>query len=115
MNNLTKGRQFHRESGPRTAFIKALLTALIINGKIKTTEARAKEIRPKVEKMVTKARVKSVSNIRQIRKVLSEDVTKKLFDEISPKYENRSGGYVRITKLERRKSDGAKLAQIEFV
>ncbi len=115
MNNLRKGRKLHRVSGQRKALLKALMTALIINEKIITTEAKAKELRPHIEKMVTKARVKSISNIRGVRVILSEDVTKKLFSDISPKYVKRSGGYTRITKLERRKSDGAKMAQIEFV
>jgi len=115
MNNLRKGRKLHRVAGQRKALSKAMMTALIINGKIKTTEAKAKELRPQIEKMVTRARVKSVFNIREVRKILSEDVTKKLFDEISPKYVKRPGGYTRVTKLERRKSDGAHMAQIEFV
>ena len=115
MNNLKKGRKLHRVTKQRKALMKALMTALIDNGKIKTTEAKAKELRPYIEKMVTKGKVKSVVNIREVRKILSESATKKLFDEVSSKYEKRPGGYTRITKLERRKSDGAKLAQIEFV
>lgn len=115
MRKLKKGRKLHREKNQRKALMKALMTALISNGKIKTTEAKAKEIRPKIEKMVTRARVKSVSNIREISKVFAEDISKKLFDEVAPKYQKRAGGYTRITKLGVRKSDGSKMAQIEFV
>jgi large subunit ribosomal protein L17 len=115
MNNLKKGRKLHREKDQRRALMKALMTALIDNKKITTTEAKAKELRPAIEKMVTKAGTKSVANIRGVRKILSEDVTKKLFDDIAPQYIKRPGGYTRITKLERRKSDGARMAQIEFV
>jgi len=115
MNNLKKGRKFHRETDQRRALMKALITALIDNKKIVTTEAKAKELRPAIEKIVTKAGVKSIANIRGVRRLLSENVTKKLFDEIAPQYVKRPGGYTRITKLERRKSDGAKMAQIEFV
>ncbi len=115
MKHLKKGRKLHREANQRRALSKSLITALILNEKIKTTEAKAKEIRPKFEKMITRAKIKSVANIREIRKILSEDATKKLFDEISPKYKNRNGGYTRIIKLNRRKSDGAKMAQIELV
>jgi len=115
MFNLKKGRKFHRESAQRKALMKALLTGLIANGKIKTTEAKAKELRPRIEKLVTRAKVKSVSNIRLVRRTLSEDVTNKLFDEISPKYAKRSGGYTRITKIAHRRSDGSKMAQIEFI
>lgn len=115
MRKLKRGRKLHREKNQRKALMKALMTALISNGKIKTTEAKAKEIRPKIEKMVTRARVKSVSNIREISKVFAEDISKKLFDEVAPKYQKRAGGYTRITKLGVRKSDGSKMAQIEFV
>ena len=115
MNNLKKGRKFHRETAQRRALMKALITALIDNEKIVTTEAKAKELRPAIEKMVTKAGVKSLANVRGVRRMLSENVTKKLFDDIAPQYVKRTGGYTRITKLERRKSDGAKMAQIEFV
>jgi len=99
VNNLKKGRKFHREKDQRKALFKALMTALIISEKIVTTEAKAKELRPKIEKVVTKAGDKSIANIRRIRRVLSKDVTKKLFDEIGPKYIERPGGYTRITKL----------------
>ncbi len=115
MNNLKKGRKLHREKSQRRALIKALMTALIDNEKIITTEAKAKELRPAIEKMITKAKVKSLANIRGVRKILSEGSTKKLFNTIAPQYIERPGGYTRITKLERRKSDGAKMAQIEFV
>jgi len=115
MNNLKKGRKLHRERDQRRALLKALITALIDNEKIITTEAKAKELRPAIEKMITKAGVKSVANIRKTRKILSPAATKKLFDDIAPQYLKRPGGYTRITKLERRKSDGAKMAQIEFV
>ena len=115
MNNLKKGRKLHREKDQRRALMKALMTALIDNEKIITTEAKAKELRPAIEKMVTKAGVKSIANIRRVRRILSLGVTKKLFDDIAPQYVKRPGGYTRITKLERRKSDGAKMAQIEFV
>ncbi len=115
MNKLKKGRKLHREKDQRRALMKALMTALIDNEKIITTEAKAKELRPAIEKMVTKAGAKSVANIRSARKILSLAATKKLFDDIAPQYVKRPGGYTRITKLERRKSDGAKMAQIEFV
>lgn len=115
MKHLQKGRKFHREAGQRQALMKALLTALIMNGKIKTTEAKAKELRPAIEKMVTRAKVKSVQNVRITRKTLAPAVTKKLFDEVASKYKERKGGYTRIVKLGQRRSDGSKVAHIEFV
>lgn len=115
MKHLKKARKFHREIGPRQALIKSLLTALIMNGKIKTTEAKAKEIKPKIEKMITRAKVKNVQNVRLVRKTLAPAVTKKLFDEVAQKYKERNGGYTRIVKLGQRRSDGSKVAHIEFV
>jgi len=66
MNNLRKGRQFNRVAQQRKALLKALMTGLIISEKIKTTEAKAKELRPHIEKMVTRGKIKSVANIRKV-------------------------------------------------
>lgn len=115
MKHLKKTRTLHRETGQRAALLKALMTALIVNGKIKTTEAKAKEVRPRIEKMVSKAKVKNSTAIRLIRRTFAENVTKKLFDEVAVKYKERNGGYTRIVKIGRRRSDGSKMAQIEFV
>jgi len=95
--------------------MKALATALIVNGKIKTTEAKAKELRPQIEKIVSKAKNKNVHSVRLVRKVLAEKVTNKLFNDVAAKYKDRQGGYTRIVKLGQRKSDGSKMAQIEFI
>lgn len=115
MRHLKKGRKFHRAQGPRKALMKSLVTALILHGKIKTTEAKAKELRPAIEKMVSKARKKTPHTLRMVRKTLAPMVAKKLFDEIGPKYKERKGGYTRIIKLGQRKSDSSSMAQIEFV
>ena len=115
MRHLKKGRKFGRVRKVRKAFIKSLASALILRGKIKTTQARAKEIRPIVEKMVTKAKNNSLETRRLILSRLPKDAAKKLFEEVAPKYVGRPGGYTRITKLVPRKSDGAKMAIIEFV
>ena len=82
-----------------------------------TTEAKAKEIRPLIEKMITKAKVDNVTNRRLIAARLfnNKDITKKLFEEIAPQFAERSGGYTRITKLPRRGHDAAKMAHISFV
>lgn len=115
MKHLKKTRKFHREAGQRKALLKALITALITNGKIKTTEAKAKELRPRIEKMISKAKTKDVNAMRIIRRTLAESVTKKLFNEVAAKYTDRNGGYTRVVKLGQRRSDGSKMAQIEFV
>src|SRR3989344_448827 len=93
----------------------ARLIALVVNGKIKTTHAKAKELRPAIEKMITRAKVKTPYNIRLIRKTLAEKVTKKLFGEIAAKYQDRAGGYTRIIRLGQRKSDSSSMAHIEFI
>ncbi len=115
MRHLKKSRKFHRESGQRKALMKSLATALISHKRIVTTNAKAKELRPAIEKMVSKARVKTIHAVRLARKTLAGETTRKLFDEIAPKYKERKGGYTRITKLGQRKSDGSQMAQIEFV
>ncbi|MBI1755413.1 50S ribosomal protein L17 [Candidatus Azambacteria bacterium] len=115
MRHLKKARKFHRETGQRKALMKSLATALILHDRIRTTEAKAKELRPMIEKMISKARVKSLTTVRFIRKTLAAEVAQKLFDEIAPKYKERKGGYTRIIKLGQRRSDGSHMAQIEFI
>ena len=115
MRHLNKQKKFHRESGQRKALMKALVTALISYGKIKTTSAKAKALRPEMEKMITRAKVKNPHNLRLIRKTLSVGATEKLFNEVAPRFSERKGGYIRIVNLGHRKSDSSKMAQIEFV
>ena len=115
MRHLNKQKKFHRESGQRKALMKALATALVGYGKIKTTSAKAKALRPEVEKMITRAKVKNPHNLRLIRRTLSVGAAEKLFNEIAPRFSERKGGYTRIINLGQRKSDSSKMAQIEFV
>ena len=115
MRKRKKGRKFSRDRGQRKALLKALVSALILNGKIKTTEARAKEIRSFAEKIITKSKKNNLSSRRLIARFFHPKAIKKLFDEIAPNYKSRSGGYTRIIKLGQRKSDGAKMAIIELV
>lgn len=90
---------------------------LIVREKIKTTEPKAKELRPFIEKLVTRAKKNTLANKKLIVSTLAgrKTETKKLFEVIAPRYEGRSGGYTRIMKLPARKSDGAKMAIIEFI
>jgi large subunit ribosomal protein L17 len=105
-----------RKTGPRQALLKNLTQSLILYEKIKTTEAKAKVLRPLVEKIVTRAKVDSVFNRREImKKIPTKNATRKLFEVIGPRYRERKGGYLRIIKLSQRQGDGAKMAQIEFV
>jgi len=110
-------RKFGRIKKVRTALLRSLIREFILHGKIKTTEAKAKEIRPLIEKLVTKARAGTVLSRRFVAKELfnQNSTVNRLSSEIAPKYKERKGGYTRITKLPRRKSDGSKMAMIEFV
>jgi large subunit ribosomal protein L17 len=96
--------------------MRSLALNLIINEKIKTTEARAKELRPFIEKLVTKGLEGTLASRRLIISRLGvPEGAQKLCDEISPRYKERNGGYTRITKLPVRAGDAAKMAVIEFV
>ncbi len=110
-------RKFGRTSNQRRALLKSLALALINHGRIETTEAKAKELRPYVEKLVTKAKDNTVASKRLIvsRLMNRKEESKKLFDEIAPKYKDQKGGYTRIMKLPQRQGDAAKMALIEFV
>jgi large subunit ribosomal protein L17 len=118
MRHHKSNRKFGRVRSQRKALLKSLLTSLIRDESIVTTEAKAKEIRPLIEKLVTKAKKAdiTVSQKRLIMvKVGSMKSVSKLCKDIAPKYVDRKGGYTRIIKLPLRKADAAKMAQIEFV
>ncbi len=115
MRKKKKGRKLKRKKDQRKALLKSLAESLIEYERITTTQAKAKELAPFIEKLITKAKKGGLSQRRQVVKVLSKKSTKKLFDEIAPRYKDRPGGYTRILKLPPRKSDGAKMAIIEFV
>lgn len=101
--------------GPRKAMLKSLAENFLLHEKIKTTEAKAKEIRPRVEKMITRAKNPTLANRRLIAETLTPKTVKKLFAEIAPRYASRAGGYTRIIRLGPRISDGAKMVIIELV
>lgn len=109
-------RKLGRTTDARMAMLRAMVTYLLENGKIETTVMRAKEVRPLAEKMITLGKTNTLHNKRQaLAFITKEDVVKKLFDEISPKYADRNGGYCRITKLGPRRGDCAEMAVIELV
>lgn len=116
MRHSKRGRKFGRKRGPRRHFIKGLLNNLIIEGKIETTLARAKEIKPKLEKMVTLAKKQDLFALRLLLRRLPEKSAMKLYYEIGPKYKNRRGGYLKIIKTSKvTKRDGVGVAEIQFV
>ncbi|MFA5933688.1 MAG: 50S ribosomal protein L17 [Candidatus Paceibacterota bacterium] len=110
-------RKFGRKTNVRNALIKSLALSLIIHDRITTTEAKAKELRPFVEKLVTTAKKGDLASKRMVvsRLINRKPEAKKLIDEIAPKYADRKGGYTRVLKLPRRLSDGSPMAIIEFV
>ncbi len=108
--------KLRRVSGPRRALLRSLTTELFRYGRIETTETKAKELTRSAAKMITLAKRGDLHARRQaLSFVMDETVTKKLFDEIAPKYKERNGGYTRIMKLEPRKGDAAPRAIIELV
>lgn len=115
MRKLKQGRKLSRKRNQRKALLKSLARALFLNGKIKTTEAKAKELQSFAEKSITKAKKGDLASTRSLAKYFSKSLVKKLVDEIGPKYKERKGGYTRVIKLGPRKSDGAKMAIIELV
>ncbi|RLF36174.1 MAG: 50S ribosomal protein L17 [Thermoplasmata archaeon] len=115
MRHKKKSRRFTKSKNQEKAMFKALATSLILNEKIITTEAKAKELRSFIEKTITRAKKDTLANRRLLAKIFSKKIIKKLFEEIGPRYKDRPGGYTRIIKLNPRPSDGAKMAIIEFV
>lgn len=115
MRHHNQNRKLGRVRKVRRALINSLARSLVLHQKIETTEPKAKELRPFIEKLVTKGKEQSVSNRRAIGTKIGPAATKILIDTISKKYADRKGGYTRITKSKSRLADGSKMAIIEFV
>lgn len=115
MRKRKKGRKLNRKRDQRKALLRSLAVSLILKEKIKTTEAKAKEVSVFLEKQITKAKVNSLHSRRLLMRFFPEKIIKKLINEIAPKYKERKGGYTRIIKLAPRKKDGAKMAIIELI
>ncbi|MCC6199102.1 50S ribosomal protein L17 [Candidatus Nomurabacteria bacterium] len=117
MRHHNANRTFGRSKNQRSALMKGLVLSLISHEKIETTEAKAKELRPKIEKMVTRAKKPTLAGKRLLLSGLyhNEEAVQKLTEKIAPRYEDRAGGYTRITKLTPRKGDASPMAVIEFV
>jgi large subunit ribosomal protein L17 len=109
-------RKLGRNSSARKALFRHILTAFFRHGRIETTEAKAKEISGLAEQIVTLAKRGDLSARRMvIARLIDEEVVRKLFDEIAPKYTDRQGGYTRIYKLGNRRGDAAPMAILELV
>ncbi len=116
MRHHEKFKVLGREKGQRVALVKSLLRSLVIHEGITTTETKAKELRKYMEPLVTKALLGTLASRRLIvSKIGDEIAAKKLIEVIAPTFKTRPGGYTRVTKIPLRKSDGAKMAHIQFV
>ena len=108
-------RKLGREKGPRKALLKSLARSLVLRGRMQTTEARAKEVRPMVEKLVTRAKNPTLANRRALIVALGDTHTADKAIKLAETHKERAGGYLRIVKMGPRKGDAAPMAVIEFV
>ena len=111
------GRKLSRKQGPRIALFKNLTVSVLRYERVRTTEAKAKEIRGRVEQMITLAKQNDLAARRAVVAAFPNEplVVTKLFDEIAPKYADRTSGYTRIVKIGPRKGDAAPIVQIELI
>src|SRR5688572_15438514 len=116
MRHKIGGRQLGRNSGQRRALYRSLLISLVEHERIRTTEAKAKEIRPMFEKLITLGRVDTPHHRNQALSILSNaTAVERLFTEIGPRFATQGGGYCRIFRINTRPGDGATVCQIELV
>ena len=115
MKNHNKIRSFNRPTNQRKALMKSLARSLILNERIKTTEMKAKELRPYVERLITYGKKGTLSDRRRTSALVGKDASLKVFTDLASRFEKREGGYTRISKLSSRKGDASPMAYIEFV
>lgn len=116
MRHRNAGRKFGRNAAQRSALLRQLAISMILHERITTTEAKAKEIQPVVERLVTMARQDTAHHRKLVMSKIANDVaTAKLFEVIAPRFESQPGGYTRIAKLGMRRGDAATMCLIEFV
>ena len=116
MRHNIAGKSLGRSSGHRRALYRNLVTSLLRREKIVTTEAKAKQVRGMAEQMITLGKKGGLSSYRQaLAFIIDNKVTEKLFSDLAPRYQERTGGYTRITKLQPRLGDNAHMAQLELV
>lgn len=115
MRKLKKGRKLSRKRGQRKALLRSQAEALFLREKIKTTQAKTRELSSFAEKLITIAKKGNIAARRDILRLFSPKIAKKLINDIGPRYKERKGGYTRIIKIGPREQDGAKMAIIELV
>ena len=113
---MSRNRKLGKPTDQRMAMLRAMVTYLLENGQIKTTLARAKEVQPLTEKMITLAKKNDLASYRQaLSFITKEDVAHKLFTEINQKYVSRDGGYTRVVRMGPRRGDAAEMAIVQLV
>ena len=117
MRHQKKRNKLSRDSGHRKALVRNLCTEILQHERVRTTEAKAKVVRPEVERLITLAKRGNLHARRRALAELNQDkfVVHKLFDELAPRYSSRPGGYTRILKLGPRRSDSSEMVFIELV
>jgi large subunit ribosomal protein L17 len=116
MRHKQQSRRFDRPTDQRLAMFRGLVTDLLKHEQLKTTEAKAKAIRPLAEKMVTLGKDNTLASRRRVLSyVYDKDVAAKIFEDLGPRYAERAGGYTRLVRLGPRLGDGAEMVQIELV
>lgn len=115
MRHRRKGRILKREKGQRGALIRSLMRSLILGRGIITTQARAKEVRPHLERLITKARSKTLANRRWVMEAVGRDAASRIERELLPRIGGRTSGFLRITRHSVRKSDASEMSYISFV
>ncbi len=116
MRKRFKGKKLNRNAAQRKALYRSLIVALVENGQIKTTLAKAKAVRPQIEKLITIAKKGDLTSHRRLLELVPEkQIVKKMLEEVGPRFKNRPGGYLRIVKLGPRGSDQTEMARLEWV
>lgn len=116
MRHNTSGKILDRKKGPREALIRGLASNLVLFEKMRTTKAKAQAVRPVVERMVTLGKRGNLDARRRLNAFFyGDNIARKIIEVLAPRYKDRKGGYLRVTKLMRREGDGAEMVQIEFV
>jgi len=115
MRHLNTGRKLGRNSAHRRAMFRNMVTSLIVNGRVTTTDAKAKELRRYADRMITLGKQQTISARRRARRfVRTNAAIARLFGQVAPVFENRAGGYTRIVKVARRRGDSAPLSIVEL-
>jgi large subunit ribosomal protein L17 len=116
MRHQNKGKILDRKKAPREALLRGLITSIVLHEKVKTTKAKAKAVKPLVEKAITTAKKNDLTSRRQLLSILyHKKAVDKALEVLGPKYQERAGGYTRIINLGPRKGDGAEMVYIELV